>query len=79
MAMLSLGESRWRMLRRVIGQKRFKYEDARNMNRKDEANFEWLVEHGFFTDLGNEFFQVTAKGSASAELGFYEFRTCPPG
>jgi hypothetical protein len=67
-----MGESRWRMLRRGLKKKRFKFEDCRNMSRNDEAHFEWLVEEGFFKDAGDGWFAITDKGRESADLGFYE-------
>ena len=72
MAQISLGESRWRMVRRVLRKKRFRYSDARNQTRHDQVHFEWLVEHGFFERLSDGWFAVTDKGRASADLGFYE-------
>jgi hypothetical protein len=72
MAQVSLGESKWRMLRRVIRKKKFTYADARNMTRHDGVHFEWLVEHGFFVENGSGTYEVTEKGKASADLGFYE-------
>lgn len=72
MAQLSLGESRWRMLRRVLRKKRFSYEDARGMTRLDEDHFDWLVTHGFFTAVGDDRYEVTDKGKAAAELGLYD-------
>jgi hypothetical protein len=72
MALLSMGESRWRMLRRVLRKKRFRYEDTRNMSRNDQTHFDWLVEGGFFKDLGDGYYEVTDKGREAADLGFYE-------
>ena len=72
MASISLGESRWRMLRRVLKKKKFRYEDVRNMTRHDQAHFDWLVAHGFFSALGDGNFTVTDKGRESAELGMYQ-------
>jgi len=72
MALLSMGESRWRMLRRVLRKKRFRYEDARNMSRNDQVHFDWLVEGGFFKDVGSGHYEVTEKGKEAADLGFYE-------
>jgi hypothetical protein len=72
MASISMGESKWRMLRRVLRKKRFQYPDARNMSRNDRVHFEWLVKGGFFKDLGGGWYAVTDKGRESAELGFYE-------
>ena len=72
MAFISLGESRSRMLRRVLRKKRFKYEDARNMTRKDQEQFDWLVANGFFTEAGGGWHEVTDKGKTSAELGLFE-------
>ncbi len=72
MAQLSMGESRWRMLRRVLKKKRFTFEDTRNMSRNDQVHFDWLVDGGFFEDVGDGYFEVTDKGRESADLGFYE-------
>lgn len=72
MASISLGESRWRMLRRVLKKKKFRYEDARNMTRHDQAHFDWLVRQGFFKELGDGWFTLGDKGKDSADLGFYE-------
>ncbi len=72
MALLSLGESRWRMLRRVLHKPRFRYEDARNMSRQDKYHFQWLVNHGFFRPLGDGWYQVTERGRAASHLGLYE-------
>lgn len=72
MATISLGESRWRMLRRVLKKKKFKYEDARNMTRHDQVHFEWLIENGFFTHFGDGSYGITDLGRDAAELGFYE-------
>jgi hypothetical protein len=60
------------MLRRVVRKKRFLYTDTRNMTRSDALYFEWLVEHGFFVSVGDEWYELTDKGKASADLGFYE-------
>jgi hypothetical protein len=72
MALLSMGESRWRMLRRVLRKKRFRYEDTRNMSRNDQVHFDWLVAGGFFKEVGEGFYEVTDKGREAADLGFYE-------
>ena len=73
MALLSLGESRWRMLRRVIRAKRFRYEDCRNMTRHDQGHFDWLVAQAFFAVAGDGAFAVTDKGKAAADLGMYDW------
>ena len=72
MAQISLGESRWRMVRRVLRKKKFQYDDARNQTRHDQNHFEWLVKQGFFEDVGDGWYAVTEKGKVAAELGFYE-------
>ena len=72
MAQISLGESRWRMVRRVLRKKRFRYDDARNQTRHDQVHFDWLVENGFFESLDDGWYSITDKGRASADLGFYE-------
>lgn len=72
MAQLSLGESKWRMVRRVLRKKKFQYDDARNQSRFDKDYFAWLIEKGFFQDVGNGWYAITEKGRGAAELGFYE-------
>jgi hypothetical protein len=72
MAKRSLGELKWRMLRRVVRKKKFQYADARNMTRSDDLYFEWLVGNGFVADKGGGWWELSDKGRASAELGFYE-------
>ena len=67
-----MGESKWRMLRRGLKKKRFKFEDTRNMGRQDRLHFDWLVKGGFFQPAGDGFFVVTDKGKEAADLGFYE-------
>ena len=72
MAMISLGESKWRMVRRALKKKTFTPADVRNHARADRAQFDWLVANGFFVAVGKERYEVTAKGRAAADLGFYE-------
>jgi hypothetical protein len=72
MATISLGESRWRMLRRVLKKRKFKYDDCRNMTRHDQAHFDWLLDNGFFVANGDGTFAITDTGREAAELGFYE-------
>lgn len=72
MAQISLGESRWRMVRRVVRKKRFRFEDTRNQTRHDRLHFDWLVANGFFAELDDGWFELTDRGKASADLGFYE-------
>jgi hypothetical protein len=72
MAELSLGESKWRMLRRALKKQRFQFQDARNGARNDQEHFAWLVEKGFFQDLGGGEYEVTEKGKGAADLGMYE-------
>ena len=72
MASISLGESRWRMVRRILKKKKFRYEDARNMTRHDQSHFDWLVEHKFFENAGDGWFALTDRGKEAADLGFYE-------
>src|SRR5690349_8898527 len=52
-ALISLGESKWRMVRRVLKKKRFAYADCRNGTRHDEEHFDWLVANGFFVAAGD--------------------------
>jgi hypothetical protein len=72
MALLSLGETKWRMLRRVLRKKRFTFDNCRNQTRFDQAHFEWLVENGFVIRVGDDTHEMTDKGKAAADLGFYE-------
>jgi hypothetical protein len=72
MASLSMGESRWRMLRRGLKKKKFRYEDARNMSRNDQMHFDWLLSAGFFKEAGDGYYTVTDRGREAADLGFYE-------
>jgi hypothetical protein len=77
-AQLSLGEGKWRMLRRALKKKRFRYEDARSMTRLDRAHFDWLAGNGFFAPAGGGVFEVTAAGRAAADLGLYEWEPDAP-
>src|SRR5207249_4134520 len=72
MAQISLGESRWRMVRRVLRKKRFRNDAARTQTRHDQNHFDWLVVNGFFAKVADGWFTLTDKGKASADLGFYE-------
>jgi hypothetical protein len=78
MAQLSLGESKWRMLRRALKSKRFRFEDCRNQTRHDQRDFDWLVENGMFVDVGEGRYEMTDQGKASADLGFYEWEPTRP-
>jgi hypothetical protein len=78
MALLSLGEGKWRMIRRVLKKKRFQFADTRNMARADKDQFEWLVRYGFFRDAGDGWYEVTQRGKDSADLGFYELGDLSP-
>jgi hypothetical protein len=78
MAQLPLSKSRWRMLRRVLKKKRFRYADARNMARHHQEQFDWLVANGFVAVVGDEVFEVTDRRKAAADLGMYELRETDP-
>lgn len=79
MAQLSLGECKWRMVRMVLKKKRFRFEDARNQTRHDKMHFDWLLENGLFVAVGDNSYELTDKGRAAADLGYYEFTpTTPP-
>jgi hypothetical protein len=67
-----MGESKWRMLRRALKKKRFKFEDTRNMSRNDKTHFDWLAKQGFIESVGEGFYTVTDKGREAADLGFYD-------
>jgi hypothetical protein len=78
MAQLSLGEVRWRMVRRALKKKRFRFEDCRNQRRQDLRDFEWLVENGIFSAVADGLYEMTDKGRAAADLGFYEWEPVRP-
>ena len=42
------------------------------MTRQDKEHFEWLVRTGFFVEAGEGCYELTDRGRASADLGFYE-------
>ncbi len=77
MALISMGESRWRMLRIALRSKTFTFDDVRTMSRTDGKYFEWLLNHGFFEDLGNGNYRLSPKGVAAADLGLYEWAPMP--
>ena len=77
MAQLSLGEPKWRMIRRALKKRKFRFEDCRNMTRNDQRHFDWLVENGFFVAVGEGHYALTDKGKASADLGLYEWEPPP--
>ncbi len=66
------------MVRMVLKKKRFRFEDARNQTRHDSMHFEWLVANGLFSAIGDEWYELTDKGKAAADLGFYEFNPSVP-
>ena len=76
MAQLSLGESKWRMVRMALNKKKFRFQDCRNYRRNDQLDFDWLVANGLFVQVGDEVYELTAKGKASADMGYYEWE--PP-
>lgn len=78
MAQLSLGECKWRMVRMVLKKKRFRFEDARNQTRHDKMHFDWLVANGLFSPIDGQWYELTEKGKAAADLGFYEFAPAVP-
>lgn len=73
MALLTLSENRWRMIRRVLRKKKFTFADARNMTRQDQKQFDWLVENGFVTRLAEDAYELTEKARAAADLGEYHW------
>jgi hypothetical protein len=73
MSLLSVGENKWRMLRRVVRKKTFTFADARNMSRYDRVQFDWLVAHGFFTPVRHGVYELTELGRAAADLGEYDW------
>ena len=76
MAQISLSENRWRMLRLALRKKRFRFEDVRTWRRRDQDDVDWLVENGFFADIGNGYYELTDKGRDSSDLGYYDWE--PP-
>lgn len=78
MAHLSLGESKWRMLRRVVTRRRFRFEDARNMTRHDQSHFDWLLARGLFAVAGEGVYAVTDTGRAAADLDLYDWEPAVP-
>ena len=77
MAQLSLEAPPWRMIRRALKVKPFRFADVRDMARKDQARFDWLVANGFFVDVGDGLFELTDKGHSAADLGYYEWEPEP--
>jgi hypothetical protein len=78
MAQLSLGEPKWRMLRRALRKKRFRFGDCRNQRRNDQKDFDWLVAGGMFVEVGAGLYELTDKGKVSADLGFYDWEPARP-
>ena len=76
MARLSLHVSHWRMIRMALPLKQFRYAQIRIEVQKDKRCFDWLVANGFFMDVGDGLFELTDKGHAAADLGYYEWN--PP-
>ena len=73
MAQLSLGESRWRMVRRALKAKWFNFDDCRGQRRQDRTDFDWLVAEGMFSAVTDGQYELTDKGKASADLGYYDW------
>ena len=77
MAQLSLEAPTWRMIRRALKVMSFRFADVRDMARKDQVRFDWLLAKGFFVDVGDGLFELTDKGHAAADLGYYEWEPGP--
>ena len=73
MARLSLHVSHWRMIRMALPLKQFRFAQIRTWVRKDKRCFDWLLSNGFFVDVGDGLFELTDKGHAAADLGYYEW------
>ena len=56
----------------LLRKKRFVYIDCRNQTRHDQEHFDWLLTNGFFVAAGEDRYELTDKGRAAADLGFYE-------
>ena len=76
MAQLSLDVSRWRMLRMALPLKQFRFTQLRQWSRNDQERFDWLTANGLFVEVGDGLFEMTDKGHAAADLGYYEWE--PP-
>ena len=81
MALISLGEAKWRMLRRGLIAGRFRPDDVLGGAPGEVARFLWLADNGFLADTGGGWFELTPKGAEAADLGLYETdpRATPPG
>ena len=66
------------MLRRALKRKRFRFGDCRNQRRHDQKDFDWLVANGMFVVAGDGGYELTDKGRAAADLGFYEWEPARP-
>jgi hypothetical protein len=65
------------MIRRVVRKKRFRFGDARNHTWHDQKHFDCLLANDFFAEVGGDWYEVTDRGKAAADLGAYEWE--PPG
>jgi hypothetical protein len=65
------------MVRRALSMKRFALADVRDMGRHDQQHFDWLVENGLFKEVGPDRYELTEKGRAAADLGYYDWEPAP--
>jgi hypothetical protein len=49
------------------------------MRRRDQADFDWLVANGLFVAVGDGWYELTERGHASADLGYYEWEPTEKG
>lgn len=88
MAELSLGECKWRMVRRALlkskkrADRSFTLADVRNMTRHDKEHFGWLLRNGFVAAAparpGREArYRLTDLGAGACDMGYYDDGALP--
>jgi hypothetical protein len=60
------------MLRMALKKKKSKFEDLRNMLRKDRDDLDWLIKIGFIADAGDGNYELTPAGVEASDMGYYE-------
>lgn len=74
-AQISLGEAKWRMLRRaLVAPQPFRFEAVREWAalRYERKTFDRLVRLGMFIDTGGGFYRLSPAGREAADLGYYD-------
>ena len=77
MARYSSGVAKWRMVRRALTQNRFAFAGVRDMTRHDAKHCAWLIENELYADVGAARYEITERGRAAADLGFYDWQPRP--